>query len=483
VYEPVEEILLSHGGFLQMLTSIVSDEHLERVLFYARFIRVLSIVAVDHEPNESYFPESLFSAILSRINKLNAFSSLRKLVVFQFDFLHEIQYTILFLISTPNLEAIELTSAETTSEITTSSFIQLFTSDFHHLKTLDVRAPFTGIGIFQSLSKFYDLQHLSLDLCLENSDGAGAIFPIPTDLLRHSMSSMVALQSLKLHLRNRPLTATRTAHHLLRLDSLTDLEVDGTMDDIEIFLDILYAPLLDSLRLTFMVQCVDLCTDGPSRRYTITRLDEPLAKLQLRTLSLSIISSPSPINFYFSPSLQKVFEQLEVFRMNCNADLFISTSRLNTFLYDNNWSNLEDLELTHRRLTGVRDGTLSIAAMLSVASACPKLVKLTIAIRHPDKSCMETATLSDTVSKPHGLKVLKFVALPSKWLLLNSSQSTSLAITFSFFLHCLFPRLQIADYDPTFLGSDSNNAVADWPSGWWTAVRRMLEKYRMESLE
>jgi len=464
-----------------MLTSIVNDEHLERVLFYVRFIRVLYIIPdtvgeSDRELGRHFLPQSLFSAILSRMNKLNAFLLLRKLVVFRFDHLHVLQYWILFLISTPNLEAIELTCENTTSdsEIRASSFIQLFTSDFHHLKTLDVRAPFAGIGIFQFLSKFYNLQHLSLDLCLGDFDGlgTGAIFPISTELLRHSMSSMVALRSLKLRLRNRPLTkdfqATRTAEHLLRFDSLTDLEMDGTMEDIDTFLAILHAPLLDSLRLTFMIQRVD--TGGPSVKYTITRLDEPLAKLRLRTLSLSIISSPSPIDFHFSQGLQKVFKQLKVFRMNCNADLLISTPRLNAVLYDNNWSNLEDLELTHRRSTRLH-GSLSMAALLSVAIACPKLVKLTIAIRHPDELCLEIATLSDTVRKPHGLKVLKFVALPSDWLSLRPSNP--LVINFFFFLRCLFPRLQIADYDPTFLGSDLNNAVADRCT-WWTALQQIL---------
>ena len=378
------------------------------------------------------------------MNKLNAFSPLRKLVVFQFD----LQHTILFFY--PALY-FRFSSSQNTWRTCTIYWYWDFSVPFQNLQpqTSFIGSLLGGFGWPGGRCDF------------SNSNG-----PFEAQHVIHDCSAIIEIASSQSpsHKRSSGHSNCPTSSHIGFANGPWNGRDSGR-----------YRYIPGHTSCTFIGRSPPYFYDS-MRRHRWSQREIYYHKIgwtacEAATPDVVFVDYliPSPINFNFSQGLQKVVKQLKVFRTNCNADLFITTPRLNAVLYDNNWSNLEDLELTHRRSTRLHGGSLSMAALLSVAIACPKLVKLTIAIRHPDEHCMETATLSDTVRKPHGLKVLKIVALPltSNWL--SVKPSNPLVINFFFFLHCLFPRLQIADYDPTFLGSDSNNAVADWCL-WWAAL-------------
>jgi len=164
------------------LTDVVRDEHINRVLFYARRIRSLYFYSERTGPY-SKLPINLLMNFIARINKLGAFYPLRKL------FIQDAMSTTLFPISAPNLESIMLFTRTGPHEIT-SVFLQTIVAEAEDLTTFSLKGKFSG-NISSDLPRFHHLQRLFINL-------VDTI--IPMSFLRHIASSMTSLQSLNIYL-------------------------------------------------------------------------------------------------------------------------------------------------------------------------------------------------------------------------------------------------------------------------------------------
>ena len=375
---------------------------------------------------------------IARINKLGAFYPLRKV------FIQDAMSTTLFPISAPNLESIMLFTRTGPHEIT-SVFLQTIVAEAEDLTTFSFKGNFSG-NISNDLPRFHHLQRLFINL-------VDTI--IPMSFLRHIASSMTSLQSLNIYLydcrfshdldNDRP-TYSNTS---FTFHSLTNLNLMG---DVKNILDVLHAPLLETLSLG------GAFTDNSDIPILIRRFNElnsRHAKDGLKNSSLSFRNS-TPIDFASHLSSFVFYDQLQVLRIK-TAQLSIPTSALSKFLSTNgHWSNLQHLTLNYEKATDAK--TLSITALSLLAQFCPKLAKLEIAIYHPDQ------IEKSTTRKPHNLHTIVFLNLPTNW-----NYSIPFSVNFADFLDQIFPKLTVAEFAPF---SDALKAAR---RDWWDGVRATLK--------
>ena len=380
---------------------------------------------------------------IARINKLGAFYPLRKLFIQDASQMS----TTLFPISAPNLKSIVLFTRAGTDEIT-SVFLQTIVAEAENLTTFSFKGKFSG-NISNDLPRFHHLQRLFINL-------VDTI--IPMSFLRHIASSMTSLQSLKIHLHN-----CRYSHDLdndrptysntsFTFQSLINLNLMG---DVKNILDVLHAPLLETLFLTHIGGASTDNSEIPILIRRFKELNSQHAKDGLKKSFLSFRNS-MPIDFTSHLSSFVFYDQLQSLHIK-TAQLSIPTSALSKFLSTNgHWSNLQHLTLNYEKATDAK--TLSITALSHLAQFCPKLAKLEIAIYHPDQ------IEKSTTRKPHNLHTIVFLNLPTTW-----NYSIPFSVNFADFLDQIFPKLTVAEFAPF---SDALKAAR---RDWWDGVRATLK--------
>ena len=107
---------------------------------------------------------------------------------------------------------------------------------------------------------------------------------------------------------------------------------------------------------------------------------------------------------------------------------------------------------------------MSIAALDSIADACPNLKSLKISIYRPDELEKQIGAKKDGQERqPHNLNKLVFLNLPVVW-----DDTISLAIEFVSLLDHLFPSMAVPEY---------TGGTTDKPGAtrhvWWTGVEDM----------
>ena len=390
---------------------------------------------------------------IARINKLGAFSRLRKLLIHDENFNGQVS-TSLFPISAQNLETIQLFAWTGSNETITSAFLRTIVDDTENLTTFDLKGIFSG-NIFNVLPSCHRLQQLIIDV----DDSI-----IPMSFLKRIASSMTSLRSLKMYLRS-----CRFSHDLQDNDrplntpftfpSLTHLDLRG---DVKNILDVLHAPCLESLSL--VPYRTGASTDNSEFPVFIRRFNEinsQHAKDRLKN-SFLLFKTSTPIDFAFHLSSFVSYDQLQGLCIETTR-LSIPTSALSNFLSTNgHWSNLQHLRLDYEKATDAK--SLSIAALLLLARFCPKLSKLEIAIYHPDQKIPAETPIT---CKPHNLHTLVFLNLPTCW-----SYSVPFAVNFADFLDQLFPRLTFAELAPF---SYIRQAAPESRRDWWEGVRATLK--------
>lgn len=392
---------------------------------------------------------------IATINRLGAFSRLRKLLIHDENFNGQVS-TSLFPISAPNLETIQLFAWTGSNETMTSAFLRTIVYETENLTTFDLKGIFSG-NIFNVLPSFHRLQQLIIDV----DDSI-----IPMSFLKRIASAMTSLQSLKMYLRScrfsndlQDTTNDRPTYPNtpFTFRSLTHLDLRG---DVKNILDVLHAPCLESLSL--VPYRTGGSTDNSEFPVFIRRFNEinsRHAKDRLKD-SFLLFKTSTPIDFAFHLSSFVSYDQLQSLSIETTR-LAIPTSALSNFLSINgHWSNLQHLRLDYEKATDAK--SLSIAALSLLAHFCPELSKLEIAIYHPDQKIQTELT-----RKPHNLHTLVFLNLPTCW-----NYSVPFAVNFADFLDQLFPRLASAELAPF---SYIRQAAPESRRDWWEGVRATLK--------
>ena len=386
-------------------------------------------------------------AFFTRINQLNAFLSLRKLIVGSD--LIKFQHTTLRTISPPNLEHLALRQdGPYFEESRVNSFLKALTCKSHHIKTLVVEGDYTGLN-FSVLSKFSRVQSLTIYF---------RYLPvISLSFLEQIASSMTSLQSLEMDLDSSQFKndLKNSSRHVFQFMSLTNLVIDGHFHSVGKVLEVVHAPLL--CRLSLSVNSLgpgfDPCTS--IRSFIPVKM---MDKIQSFLVHQCFDAGPIDFDSRISPFI--TFEQLEEFSVRVQT-LRISTTHLAVFLKNNRYlSNLQRLTLEYGRPSEINQ-SLSIAALPLIANTCPKLLYLAISVYHPDQSEMRITTRS---GRSHKLQTLIFDSIPD-W-----DDSTSLATALSSFLDHQFPELTNAQL--------SYWAVPESRLKWWKGVQDMIKAHR-----
>ena len=148
----------------QMFTGPIRNEHLQRVLYYAKRIRILDYMDMDDDPY-SIAPRDLIISTFMRMDKLGAFVPLRKIHLTG-AFLRN---TMLFPLTAPYLENIGIKTRKVPDESTeimiASSLQSVAQSPL--LKFLTINGPLGDITL-QVIPDFINLQRLTM--CLQSSD-------------------------------------------------------------------------------------------------------------------------------------------------------------------------------------------------------------------------------------------------------------------------------------------------------------------------
>src|SRR5260221_9562531 len=168
-----------------MVTGPIRNEHLQRVLYYAKRIRYLHYKDVGFGLYAK-FPRDIMTSVLMRMDKLGAFDSLRKICL-----QGPLYNDMLLPLTSPNLHDVTIWThaLPESTEIGVSSFLQSVAQSFH-LRSLNIMGPFTDIT-FQVLTDFTILHRLSMHL-LE--------FHIPVHFLKRFASCMPTLRFLHINI-------------------------------------------------------------------------------------------------------------------------------------------------------------------------------------------------------------------------------------------------------------------------------------------
>lgn len=411
------------------------------MLLYARRIRFLRLDTENIIPFPDIRPNPDFNYVFNRINELGAFHSLRELRIHS----EPLNCLIPFRLSAPNLEVVEFhTYLKEFPDSFSPSFLRATAFKSPGLKILKIYTDTFSKATFDVLPDFKNLQHLRMNIT--DSD-------ISINFLKNCSTSMTSLRSLVMcfiRLRfvddlDRPVSveASRASLSLSTFRSLSDLDVTGTPQNIQIILNVIHVPSLVALRLSFC--SYDIFDINPFVQ-SFMEFHRHLLKGRLRSLSLGASRSVKiDLVSYLRPF--KAFEQLDT--LHIDSGLRIPTSILKSFdLREIEFlSNLTNLRLAYNDSNGLNN-TLSIDALPLFADLCPKLLHLTIAIYNPDQTAItnplpsgDAMPVNDMRGRSHNLETLAFCWMPQGW-----EYSGSLAFRFSAFLCRLFPGLNTVTY-------------------------------------
>ena len=408
------------------------------MLFYARRIQELTLDfgVIDDYPDLDL--DIVFS-IFNRINRAAAFTSLRRLIVYDSGRKYKNQLALFFL-STPNLEVLEVRGPF--PGIPTADFLYAISTISHNLKSVAITYITSAKAVLDVLPCSHKLQILDL----RNLD-----CHIPRSFLKDCASSMTSLQSLTIRSEYRDSRLTEDigmpimmpgvpsmALSPITFNMLSKLDLTGPHRDVENTLNILHVPQLATLSLDLRSRQGEILTDIHPITQRFLTLNEPYLKDGLRSLYLrSDIFTHWDMQHHLG--LFQNFTKLDTLQVhiwNC----FFSTLSLTNFLHENKlWSNLIVLHLVYisrpdpNRLADV----LSIAALPLLADSFPNLLQLSITIENPDQDAMKAIAV-ENFRKAHSLVTLDFDRLPRDWI-----YSISTAVTFASFLHRLFPKLKL----------------------------------------
>jgi hypothetical protein len=227
-----------------VFTGPIRNEHLQRVLYYAKRIRIFDHKDVD-DGAYSGTPHDLIVSTYMRLDKIGAFLPLRKVHLCE-----PLCNTMLLPLSSPYLDTVEIRTKTTLPEFTevgVASFLQSVASQSPLLRSLSIKGPFRSITL-QVLPDFVNLQRLTMGF--ENSD-------IPPQFLRH-FTSMPSLRRLHIQVANCRFTPDGIPqrpgqpHSIFRLSfpSLQTLIVGCGSIHLESLFGVLDAPLLKSAMFT-----------------------------------------------------------------------------------------------------------------------------------------------------------------------------------------------------------------------------------------
>jgi len=377
------------------------------VLFYARRIQQLTL---DFEVIDDY-PDldlDIVFSIFNRINKATAFTSLRRLIVYDSGKKYKNQLA-LFFMSTPNLEVLEVRGPF--PGIPTADFLYATSTISHNLKSVAVAYITSAKAVLDVLPCSHKLQILDL----RNLD-----CHIPRSFLKDCASSMTSLQSLTIRSEYRDSRLTEDigmpmpgvpsmALSPITFNMLSKLDLTGPHRDVENTLNILHVPQLATLSLDLQSRQGEILTDIHPISQSFLTLNEPYLRDGLRSLYLeNDIFTHWDMQHHLGrfQNFTKL-DALQVHISNC----FFSTSSLTNFLHENKlWSNLKVLDLVHFNGADPAD-MLSIAALPLLADSFPNLLQLSITIENPDQDAMKAIAV-ENLRKAHSLVSLAFDRLP-----------------------------------------------------------------------
>lgn len=436
-----------------MFIGPIRDEHIQRVLYYAKHVRYLHYKDVDFGPHA----QGLTTSTLMRVDKLGAFVPLRKI------HLHgPLRNAMLLPLTSPNLAVVQISTKKSLSESTEiciASFLQSLTQ-YPYLRHFAIEGPFRDITI-QLLPDFTNLHCLSMHL---------QKFDIPINFLKRFASSMPSLRHLQVSIadscfpppNDRP-NGLGQPHPVFRpsFPSLRSLTVECSPTHLEKLLGVLDAPLLKSVKLEVHHFTPEVGALVPKFFEMNQILKEKVDRLRI----CDETTFGQSRSFSFVQSLGKL-KDLSL----CSLDGAISMSDIvDTFSYNGSWlRSLTSLRLINASPRDPVKG-ISIAALSLIAEACPNLKWLFISIHHPEKPEKNAVAKDAKGRKPHDLEGLMFINLPVDW-----DDSMSLAIEFVSLLVHLFPATNL----PHYIGINDKPDAQATREVWWKGVEDMWRMYQ-----
>lgn len=246
----------------------IEDAGIQSILFYTRKIRVYHL-----EREDLPISSGTLRKIIDQLKNMETFSSLQHSIIW-FNQLDEKQFMLQSLLSdsSPNLCSLHLKTFPPCSAATALSFLCASPNPQQSLQTLHLTGNFLDIGPFPpALTQLTNLCHLHLT--------AVASF-IPPWFLQGCASSMASLETLKIYLCSEveDESLETSYHDLATFDLLKSLELGGFSKSIGGMMNMICAPLLDTIIL------YTSCGQLPDLRDSISKfisLHEKITKLSI----------------------------------------------------------------------------------------------------------------------------------------------------------------------------------------------------------